>query len=78
MLQEVAFLDPRFKHLNFLSSDEKTDTIERVKIKMLFAIAASCDSLSCKDRKSVKWSLTSRLNHSHLGKEKGRCTYYIV
>ena len=29
MLQEAAFLDPRFKHLNFLSSDEKTDTIER-------------------------------------------------
>ena len=49
MLQEAAFLDPRFKHLNFLSSDEKTDTRERVKIKMLFAIAASGDSLSCKD-----------------------------
>ena len=47
MLQEASFLDPRFKHLNFLSSDEKTDTIERVKIKMLFA--ASGDSLSCKD-----------------------------
>ena len=31
MLQEAAFLDPRFKHLNFLSNDEKTDTIERVK-----------------------------------------------
>ena len=47
MLQEAAFLDPRFKHLNFLSSDEKTDTIERVKVKML--LAASGDSLSCKD-----------------------------
>ena len=47
MLQEAAFLDPRFKHLNFLSSDEKTDTIERVKVKML--PAASGGSLSCED-----------------------------
>ena len=47
MLQEAAFLDHRFKHLNFLSSDEKTDTIERVKVKML--LAASGDSLSCED-----------------------------
>ena len=52
MLQEAAFLDPRFKHLNFLSSDEKTDVIERVTIKMLFA--ASGDSLSCKDSDEVE------------------------
>lgn len=47
MLQEAAFLNPRFKHLNFLSSDEKTDTIERVKVKML--LATSDGSLSCED-----------------------------
>ena len=35
MLQEAAFLDPRFKNLAFLSQDENTDTIERLKLKML-------------------------------------------
>ena len=47
MLQEAGFFDPRFKHLNFLSNDEKIDTIERVKVKML--LAASSDSLSHED-----------------------------
>ena len=42
LLQEVAFLDPRFKHLDILNSDEKINTI---KVKML--LEASGDSLSC-------------------------------
>ena len=45
LLQEAAFLDPRFKQLNFLSDDERRDTIERMKVKML--LAASDESLSC-------------------------------
>jgi len=43
LLQEVAFLDPRFKQLNFLSDDDKRDTIERMKVKML--LAASDESV---------------------------------
>jgi len=34
-LQEATFLDPRFKLLNFLADDERKDTIERMKVKML-------------------------------------------
>ena len=45
LLQEAAFLDPRFKQLNFLSDDERRDTIERTKVKML--LAALDKSLSC-------------------------------
>ena len=47
MLQEAAILDPRFKHHNFLSNDEKIDTTERVKVKML--LTASGDSLLHED-----------------------------
>ena len=34
MLQEAAFLDPRYKNLAFLSQGENIDTIERLKLKM--------------------------------------------
>ena len=46
MLQEAAYLDPRFKHLNFLSDDEKEDTIERIKVKMLLAAESEGSSSS--------------------------------
>ena len=45
LLKEATFLDPRFKQLNFLSDDERRDTIERMKVKIL--LAASDESLSC-------------------------------
>jgi len=45
LLQEAAFLDPRFKQLNFLADDERKDTIERMKVKML--LVAADESLSC-------------------------------
>ena len=72
MLQEAAFLDPRFKHLNFLSSDEKTDTIERVKVKML--LAALDDSLSCEESEAEPYQSTE----SQPPKKKEKCTNYFV
>ena len=77
MLQEAGFLDPRFKHLNFLSNYEKIDTIERVKVKML--LAASGDSLSHEDSKlSEVEPHQSTESEPPPMKNKERCTYHIV
>ena len=45
MLQEAAFLDPRFKNVAFLSQDENTDTIETLKLKNV----ASEEPVVCED-----------------------------
>ena len=60
-LQELAFLDPRFKNLNFLFNDE----IEGVEVKRYYV---QHQVILCHVRtvSSVKWSLISQLNHSHL------------
>ena len=82
LLQEAAFLDPRFKQLNFLSDDERRDTIERMKVKMLLAASDGlCHVRSVKWSPAVKWSIISPANPlvlSHLRRIKLHSTYCLT
>ena len=69
LLQEAAFLDPRFKQLNFLSDDERRDTIERTKVKML--LAASDKSLSCEFSEAEPHQSCSEVEHRQFCESTG-------
>ena len=83
LLQEPAFLDPRFKQLNFLSDNERKDTIERMKVKML--LAASDESLSCEVSEVEPHQSCSEVEHHQSCKSTGaqsvrrrNCTQHTV
>ena len=83
LLQEAAFLDPRFKQLNFLSDDERRDTIERMKVKML--LAASDESLSCEVSEVEPHQSCSEVEHHQSCESTGaqppkkkNCTQHTV
>jgi len=72
-------LDPRFKKLNFLSQDENTDTIERLKLEMLHTVSEELTTCGDSDAKSNEIDTTdscTEINESLPPKKKQTCWQY--